>query len=431
MNHADDSSPTAPTAAHLRRLIDGRRIYLWGASIVGAGMCRGLEREGMAPAAFLDSSDRLAGCRFLGYPVRKPGAILTDPDERPASFIIITSGHYEDEIAGLCLQAHLQSGVDFLGVRAINPYDPSVDVAGRCNLRCISCPRGNFEKQPPRGHMTPATYTQVLDKLLDEIPLLGNIQLYAWGEPLLNPDIAEIIRITVERQVLCALSTNLAMRTDFSAAIEARPDWIKISASGFGPSYEITHTGGRWPRFLQNLHRLAELRTRHHPDMYVELNLHLYRHSTEHEYEQMASLCRQLGFAFRPNWAYLYPLDHILAYREGRPLTTQAEQTLTMLQLTLDEGIARAEAQAKLPCAEERCLPIAWDRSVRSCGAYFEPTVAEDFLDISLPEILQRRRESGICERCKQHALHRFTSVYLEEAPHPASWDPTDGESGP
>jgi len=278
--------------------------------------------------------------------------------------------------------------------------------------------------------MDPHIYTRVLDKLLREIPLLGNVQLYAWGEPLLNPDIAEIIRITVEHQVLCALSTNLAVRMDFSAAIQARPDWIKISASGYGPSYEITHTGGNWERFVENLHRLSALRAEHHPEMYVELNLHLYRHSTGREFDQMARLCRQLGFAFRPNWAYLYPLDHILAYREGRPLTPQAEQTLTMLQLTVDEGLARAEAQAQLPCAEERCLPIAWDRSVRSCGAYFEPTVADDFLEISLPDILRRRRESGICERCKRQALHRFTSVYLEEAPHPGSWDLADGESG-
>ena len=424
-----DSNRVTPTASDLRSMRGERCIYLWGASIVGAGMCRALEREGMAPAAFLDSSDRLADKRFLNYPVCKPDTILSDPGERKRSFIIITSGHYEDEIAGLCQSAGLGPGVDFLGVRSINPFDPSVDVAGHCNLRCISCPRGNFEKQPPRGHMTPATYTLVLNKLLEEIPLLGNVQLYAWGEPLLNPDIAEIIRITVDRKVLCAISTNLAYRIDLTPVIKAQPDWVKVSASGFGSSYEITHTGSRWPQFKENLHRLSELRERHHPTMYVELNYHLYRHNTGHEFEQMARLCHELGFAFRPNWAYLYPLDHILAYREGRPLTPQAEQTMDMLLLTLDEGIARAEAQAHLPCAEERCLPIAWDGSVRSCGAYFEPTVADNFLDISLSEILQRRCDSGICQRCKRQALHRFTAVYLEEATLPGAAKEADGES--
>ncbi len=403
------------TVADLRRARGERQIYLWGASIVGAGTCRALEREGLPPVAFLDSSDRLAGQQFLGYPVHKPDVVLGDGDARAGAYIVITSGHYEDEIAGLCREAGLEPAADFVGARALNPYDPSVDVAGRCNLKCISCPRGNFERQPPRGNMTPEDYERVLGKLLREIPFLGNLQLYAWGEPLLNPDIARIIDITVGRQVLCAISTNLAVKKDFEPAIQARPDWIKISASGYGPSYEITHTGGRWELFHRNLHRLAELRERHHPGMYVEVNYHLYRHNTGAEYEQMAALCDELGFAFRPNHAYLYPLDHIQAYREGKPLTPQAEQTLEMLRLPLDEGIAKAEAEAHLPCAEEHCLPIAWDRSVRSCGAFFEPTVADDFLEVSLAEIQQRRDASGICQRCKSHALHRFTSVYLQE----------------
>ena len=79
----------------------------------------------------------------------------------------------------------------------------------------------------------------------------------------------------------------------------------------------------------------------------------------------------------------------------------------------------RAEEQTELPCAEERCLPITWDLSVRSCGAYFKPTVADNFLETPLAEIVRRRRDSGICQRCKSYALHRFTSVYLEETTTP------------
>lgn len=408
-------------------LIRGRQLYVWGASIVGSGTCRALERCGLPPVAFIDSSSRFKGKTTLGYHVLSPGEVLDVPSQRDNAFIIIASGHYEAEISGLCQASGLLPGKDFMSARELSPLDPSVDVSGLCNLRCISCPRGNYEEQPPRGFMSAVTYKQVLEKLLLELPFMGNIQLYAWGEPLLNPEIAKIIRITVEHGLLCAISTNLNLRKDFDEVIRARPDWIKVSASGFGPSYETTHTGGDWELFLSNLKQLSKLKQQIHPEMYVEINYHLYRHNLGDEYQQMADLCKNLGFVFRPNWAYLYPLDKVMDYCEGRELGQEARQTLDMMLLGIDEGLMRARSQANLPCAEERCFPISWDLSVRSCGAYFWPTVAENYLTEPMSSIIERRNKSGICAECKRHALHRFTSVYLEETTPPCEAEETSG----
>jgi MoaA/NifB/PqqE/SkfB family radical SAM enzyme len=396
-------------------LLNGRRLYLWGASIVGTGCCRALERCGFTPAGFIDSSPRLHGKSTIGYPVSPPVEILNDPDARQKVFVIISSGHYENEIAELCRGYGLAENDDFISARTLSPLDPSVDISGLCNLRCISCPRGNYAEQPARGFMSAATYSRVIEKLLNELPFMGNLQLYSWGEPFLNPELAEIIAITIEKKVLCALSTNLNVKGDLTDVIRARPDWIKVSASGFGPSYELTHTGGNWEIFVRNLKQLKDLRENCHPGMYVEVNYHLYKHNIGNDYRRMAELCQELGFVFKPNWAYLYPLDTVLDYCEGRKLSTEAEQTLGMLLLGIDEGLDRARNQASLPCAEERCFPISWDLSVRSCGAWFWPTTSDNYLKEPLQDILERRARSGICELCRCHALHRFTSVYVEE----------------
>lgn len=155
--------------------------------------------------------------------------------------------------------------------------------------------------------------------------------------------------------------------------------------------------------------------------MYIEVNYHLYNHTTPEEFEGMAALCKELGFAFRPNWAYLYPLDLVMDYRLGKPLPPEAEETLGRLLLTIDEGLARADEEAHLPCAEERCLPITWDGNVRSCGSYFAPHVPGRFLDTPLPELRKQRDTSKICERCKSQSLHRFTSTYVRECEPTAS----------
>lgn len=396
----------------------GRDVFLWGASILGFGVCRSLERNGINPRGFIDSSMRLQGKTALGYPVHVPSEMLAGSGAQENHlFIVITSGHYEHEIAKSCTDAGLVEDRDFISARSICPLDPSIDISGVCNLHCISCPRGNLRKQPPAGFIDTGTYVKVLDKLLHELPFVGNIQLYAWGEPFLNPDVAEIIKMTVDRRVLCAISTNLNIRKDFSAAIKAQPDWIKLSVSGWGPDYERTHTGGKWSLLLENMEKLKGLKEKFHPEMYVEVNYHLYKHNIGEEYDKMRELCETLGFAFRPNYAYLYSLDNILAYCEGRDLTPEAKQTLDMLLLSLDDGIAKAELQKHLPCAEERCFPINWNLNVRYCGAYFEPVLVDNFLEMPLAEIVRKRNGSPLCAKCKSYALHRFTSVYIKEKP--------------
>ncbi len=404
------------TPSELKERLAGRQLFIWGASIVGQGMAKALQRHGIALRAYLDSSSRFQDQGIGGYEVWAPSKLLENSQQRVQAFIIIASGHYEDEISAKCRRAGLSSGKDYISARELSPLDPSVDVAGLCNLKCMSCPRGNMSPQPKPGFITPEVYGRVLDKLLAELPFLGSVQLYTWGEPLLHKELGAIIEMTVQRKLLCAISTNLNVKKGLERVIQAKPDWLKVSASGFGPSYELTHTGGNWEVFLANLYRLKELRDKYHPQMYVELNYHLYRHNLGDDYNNMEKLCRELRIAFRPNWAYLYPLDNVLTYCQGGELSTQAKDTMKLLVMDIDQGLAKASAQKDLPCAEDRCFPITWDLKVKGCGAYFQPVIADNFLETPLQDILAKRLESGICGVCRQHALHRFTSVYLEEA---------------
>lgn len=397
----------------LQQQCANRRVFIWGAMIVGQGVCRSLERNGIRIDSFLDKSPSLQGKTALGYPIRKPEEVFSVV--REGKGIIITgSGHNSGEIADICERAGLSKGIQYILCEDLNNIDPSVDVAGMCNLKCISCPRGNEAHQPTPGFMSAPTFKKVLEKLIREIPLLGSIQLYTWGEPLLNQELPEIISITREAKVLSAISSNLNYAKNLDAVIAARPDWFKVSCSGWAENYERTHTGGRWKVFLSNLYRLAELRDSLHPDMQIILNYHLYKHNTDEDYRRIEALCQELSLIFIPNHAYLYPLDSIMDYVDGKELSSQAKKTLPMLLMPLDEGISRARELADMACCEERTLPINWDCRVRECGVFFRPFVAESFLDTPLSEILERKKQ-GLCVECRKRAIHQFTAVYLQE----------------
>ncbi len=398
----------------LKRIIAGKKVYIWGAMIVGQGVCRALERYNIPVAAFLDSSESLQGRLALGYPILPARKIIKEQplDEQ---VIVVSSGHYDLEIEMNCIEAGLIKNTHYLMSYDLNDIDPSVDISGVCNLRCISCPRGNMKGHAAAGFMTSDEYRPVLSKLLRELPFLGSIQLYTWGEPLLNKHLPEIIRITSEARVLAALSSNLNVEGGYQEVVEAKPDWFKISASGFGESYEITHTGGKWSRFLRNVNELADLRERFHPDMQIVLNYHLYKHNIGDDYRNMEELCRRLGFIFRPSPAYLYPLDNVRDYVDGKPLSKEAGRTIELLLMGLDEGIAKSLLRKRNRCPEERCLPITWDRKVRFCGVYYRPYITDDFLSTPLEEILQKRIASDFCRECRERGLHQFTGVYLAE----------------
>lgn len=402
------------TVDTLRQICSHKKVFLWGAMIVGQGVCRALERVGIPVESFLDSSPGLQGKTALGYKIRKPDSAFAAV-RAGEGVIIASSGHCDLEIGEACLAEGFRLGQDYFLCREINDIDPSVEVSGMCNLRCISCPRGNQGTQPPMGLMTAATFRKVLDKLLLEIPLLGSIQLYTWGEPLLNPELPEIIAITRSAKVLSAISSNLNYAKGLEQVVAAKPDWFKVSCSGWGKSYEVTHTGGKWEVFLPNLRLLTELRNRLHPEMQITVNYHLYKHNLGDDYRRMEALCDELSLIFRPSPAYLYPADVVMEYVGGKEISENARQTIPMLLMSLDEGMAKARERISWPCPEERCFPINWDCRVRACGVFFRPFIADDFLTTPLTEIIRRKRQNPLCIECKKCGIHQFTGVYLAE----------------
>jgi len=393
-----------------------RDVYLWGARQDGLSMCRVLERFGLHPAGFIDNSVSLQGKSVLNYPVHAPGEILSRTGPRP--YIIITSPFFADEISEQCAAAGLKSPDDFMTHADLQRFDYQIDISGPCNLRCISCPQGNFGPKAKGGFMDAATFEKVLGKVLSEDPFVGAVSLYNWGEPLLNPHLPEILRIAESKGIHTAISSNLNIEKNLTEVIKARPTWFRVSVSGFGASYEVTHTGGSWPLFEGNLRRLKELQDLHHPDLQVEVFYHIYRHNNGEDFQKMRALCDRLGFTFRFRHAALAPLENVDAVIGGRPISPEAERTRELQIFPVEEVMEIARSQKERPCYYKRCLWITWDLRVAQCMEWFSPElslVPGDFLSTPLEEIVKAREQSAFCRGCQEKALHRCYVVYGDE----------------
>lgn len=405
--------------AWLRQVIGNRSIYVWGARHDGFAANLALTRFGMTQVGFVDSSLSLQGTTARGLPIELPDPFFARV-RRDEGFIVIASGFFADEIAARCQAAGWVKGQDFVVQGELRRFNYQIDVSGMCNLRCISCPRGNAPAHRPPGFMGVETFRKVVAKILSDDPWTGILTLYNWGEPLLHRDLPTLLRVTHEAGLLSAISSNLAMPRDFEEVVKARPTWFRISNSGWGSHYETTHTGGRWETFLSNCRKLAAWRDRHAPDMFVELFFHIYSHNRD-DFPRMQALCDELGFTLRYRHAALAPLDNMERVVDGLPLSPEAEQTRSLQFLSVEEvmEIAGSSPEKERPCFYENHLWIDWDGSIALCMEWYDPhlrLVEKSFLEVTPDELEAARASSSHCLRCRSKGLHRAYCVFADEA---------------
>ncbi|MBF0232155.1 MAG: hypothetical protein HQK65_03850 [Desulfamplus sp.] len=404
------------TPENIIRLIGKRSVHIWGARHDGYSARLAFKRYGIIPVGYIDSSPSLAGSSVFGLPITDPISFF-ERESSENTFIIIASGFFADEISAKCESEGWIKESDFVVYGELKRFNYQVDVAGMCNLHCISCPRGNWPRHRKPGFMSADTYSRLINKIVLNDPWTGIITLYNWGEPLLNPELPEIIRLTRDRGLLSAVSSNLAIKKDFEEVVRASPDWFRISNSGWGRNYEITHTGAKWDQFLFNCKKLSEYRQRHSPQMIVEFFFHIYSHNRQ-DFSRIQSLCDELGFTLRYRHAALAPLDNIALVVEGKNLTDAAEYTRKLQFLHVEEVMDIARSEKDRPCFYMNHLWIDWDLSVAHCMEWYDPALVlleKNFMSVTLDEIEDTRISSDHCRICMEKSIHRAYCVYGDE----------------
>jgi len=84
------------------------------------------------------------------------------------------------------------------------PSHAQIEITSFCNLDCVFCPRRHLVGAPK--HMPLDQFKDIFDQILP-----SNINLGGQGEPLLHPNIADIIRYCREGVAAVNFPTNLAV----------------------------------------------------------------------------------------------------------------------------------------------------------------------------------------------------------------------------
>ena len=289
-----------------------------------------------------------------------------------------------------------------------------IDIVGACNLRCPSCPVGNMNELMPKGSMPPELLDRIVAKAASEIDRMS-VGLYNWTEPFLHPQLPEMIRIVNRHGVPCGLSSNLNLLRNIDDVMDANPDYLKVSVSGFKQeSYGVTHARGDIELVKRNMALVAESKRRTGATTTLSVSWHRYLGNHEEE-RQMKAYADELGYNFDPAWAYLMPLDKMLAYAYPESsdvkLTAEDRELIARFALPIDEGLEVSRQVGEPRCKlRDQQMSITHEGNVLlCCGGYDqEKYVIAPYLDTPIDELQALKFGHGTCESCMKAGIHTF-----------------------
>jgi radical SAM protein with 4Fe4S-binding SPASM domain len=139
------------------------------------------------------------------------------------------------------------------------PTELQLEVTGSCNLSCQMC----LVAYRPRLGRTASLTVGDVRQLLDDLPSVRRLTLQGLGEPLLAPDLEDIVTEAVSRGIRVGFNTNgtLLTRARSEALIAAGLDWLHVSIDGASAeTFASIRRGGRLETVVRNLRDLLAAR---------------------------------------------------------------------------------------------------------------------------------------------------------------------------
>jgi len=157
-----------------------------------------------------------------------------------------------------------QSGKNILPFPQVVRIEP----AASCNFKCIHCPTGL--DMSPTGIMSPETFTKVVSSLEKVITKQGHlfkvIVLYHGGEPLLNKNFFEMVRISKKLAGFVKTVTNGSKLNNevIQKIIDSGLDHIEVSLDGISAGendkIRINHVGATFDSISKQVIALIKMR---------------------------------------------------------------------------------------------------------------------------------------------------------------------------
>jgi len=177
------------------------------------------------------------------------------------------------------------------------PLHMQAELTSFCNLKCPVCPTGAGTLSRPAQTLD----VDLFARLMDEVgPYLLTLSLWGWGEPLLHPHLAEILRIAGSHPVVTLLSTNgqnLMNQKVIDALISSPPAYLIVSIDGLSDETNSQYrVGARLDPILTGVRRLAQIKQERRLDLPVLHMRYIVMKHNQHELPHLRDFAQHNDF---------------------------------------------------------------------------------------------------------------------------------------
>lgn len=175
--------------------------------------------------------------------------------------------------------------------RTFMPRMIDLEVSRVCNLECPACMR---RADSSLAQLRPNTRFCTLERfkgIHKEIPTLGTLNFMGDGEPLMNPELRDIIRYASLNDIHTVLTTNATLLTQADIEFFRKNKVYKIHTSvdaAHEDLYESMRVGAEWDTTLENLKLVGR------SGISFCINMVLTKQNI-HEMPDMVRLCKKVG----------------------------------------------------------------------------------------------------------------------------------------
>jgi len=165
-----------------------------------------------------------------------------------------------------------------------------LEVSRICNLSCPACMRRADSSLAQSHKETPFRTLEGFREIHRQIPTLGTLNFMGDGEPLMNPELNDIIHYASLNDIHTVITTNATLITQEMVEHWKKDKVYRVHASvdAVGEKYEAMRVGAEWEETLENLGMLGE------SGIPLCINCLLLESSME-EMPKMVKLCKEVG----------------------------------------------------------------------------------------------------------------------------------------
>jgi radical SAM protein with 4Fe4S-binding SPASM domain len=177
------------------------------------------------------------------------------------------------------------------------PLHMQIEVTNYCNLRCPVCPSGvrALNRKPLSINV------DLFERVIDEVgPYLLTVSLWAWGEPLLHPELQKILSAARKHKAAILLSTNGQNLNDkrvIEALIHEPPTHLIVAIDGLSDETNSKfRVGAKLNRILPGIRRIAEIKKRRKQTLPILHMRFIVMKHNQHEVSQVSDFAKSNHF---------------------------------------------------------------------------------------------------------------------------------------